>query len=158
MQNKYSSDERAIIWLDMFDLVTKKQEEILAFFDRPSDIFTKFSQSFDKLKIVLSKENFDKMAYALDEQYLQRHITELDSQNIKVITYFSEDYPKQFLNFDDKPIILYCKGDLSLMKTKCVGIVGTRKPSMYGRTVTEKFSKALASSGITIVSGLASGI
>ena len=155
----YSKNERAIIWIDMFEfLTTKKQEEILALFDEPSDVFFEFASSFEKLKDFVSKEQFDKMCYVLDEQYIDSHILNIESRGIRVVTFCSDEYPEQFFNYPDKPLLLYCKGDLSLLNSVCVGIVGTRKPTIYGRQVTEKFAKALASNGLTIVSGLADGV
>ena len=155
----YNKNEKAIIWLDMFDFLgTKKQEEILAIFDEPQDIFSGFASSYNVLQSLITKQQFDKMCYCLDEQYLNMHITNLQSQNIVVVTYLSDAYPKQFLNYLDKPLILYTKGDLSLLKSIGVGVVGSRKPTIYGKQVTEKFAKALAVSGITIVSGLADGV
>ena len=44
------------------------------------------------------------------------------------------------------------------MKSRCLGVVGTREPSMYGRQCTEKFVSALAKLKLTIVSGLARGV
>lgn len=155
----YSLDEKAIIWLDLFDFLTyKKQISILESFNSPSDMFFEFPKSKEKLKDIITPEQFSKMEYALNEQYLQKYLIDLDNRGIKVLTYCSEEYPKQFLNFYEKPIIMYCKGDLSLLKSTCVGIVGTRKPTRYGKDVTEKFSKELASAGVTIVSGLADGV
>ena len=155
----YSKNEKAIIWIDLFEfLTTKKQQEILDLFFEPRDVFVEFKSSFSKLQYLLSKEQFDKMCYALDEQYLENHIVGLDSQGVKVVTYCSDDYPQQFFNYQDKPIILYCKGDVSLLSSTCVAVVGTRKPTIYGKQVTEKLSKEIASNGVTIVSGLADGI
>ena len=155
----YTKNEKAIIWIDMFDfLTTKKKQEILDLFTEPKDIFEDFKGAFSMLQNIISKEQFDKMCYALDEQYLNNHIVSLDSQNIKIVTFLSDDYPEQFWNFEEKPIIFYCKGDLSLLKSICVAVVGTRKPTIYGKQVTEKLVKEIASSGVTIVSGLADGI
>lgn len=155
----YSADETAIIWLDMFDFLTyKKQEEILSFFDAPNQMFEKFSSSYSILDKILTREQFDKMSYAQNQQFLQNYILGFESKGLTIITFCSEAYPKQFLNYFEKPLILYCKGDISLLKSKCVGIVGSRKETRYGRDVTEKFAKALASNGLTIVSGLADGV
>ena len=155
----YTKNERAVIWIDIFDfLTTKKQGEILAFFDEPKDIFEQFANSYDKLKSYLTKEQFDKMTYALNSQFLDAHILELESQNVKVLTYVSDGYPQFFENMNDKPLIFYYRGDISLLNSICVGVVGTRKPTIYGKQVTDKFSKALASNNITIVSGLAEGV
>ncbi|HAJ77767.1 MAG TPA: DNA-protecting protein DprA [Clostridiales bacterium] len=155
----YTKSDRTIIWLDLFEFLTlKKKEEILSIFDDPSEVFDKFKKSYDKLKDIVTAEQFDKMCYMLDEQFLNNEIVNLESKGIRVLTYLNDKYPQQFFNYPDRPLLLYYKGDISLLKTACVGIVGTRKPTIYGRQVTEKFAKALASSGATIVSGLADGV
>ena len=56
------------------------------------------------------------------------------------------------------PLVLYYKGDLSLLNKPCVAIVGTRRPTIYGREVTQKFAKELSLAGVVIVSGLAYGL
>lgn len=155
----YSKNERAIIWIDLFDfLTTKKQQEILDLFSEPSAVFYEFQKSYELLSAFLSKEQFDKMCYALNDDFLNTHILNLQSQGIKIVTYMSDDYPEQFFNFDDKPILFYCKGDTKLLKSLSIAVVGTRKPTIYGKLATEKLTKEIATSGITIVSGLAEGI
>ena len=155
----YSKNERAVIWIDLFDfLTTKKQQEILDLFSEPSAVFFEFEKSFDMLSSFLTKEQFDKMCYALNDDFLNTHILKLESQGIKVVTCFSDEYPEQFFNFDDKPILFYCKGDISLLKSLSIAVVGTRKPTIYGKLATEKLTKELAANGITIISGLAEGI
>lgn len=68
------------------------------------------------------------------------------------------EYPQSLENIFNPPAILYYKGDVSLLKSRCLGVVGTREPSMYGRQCTEKFVEALAKLRLTIVSGLARGV
>ena len=51
------------------------------------------------------------------------------------------------------------KEDISnLLSARRVGIVGTRKPSSYGRVITQKIASELAKAGVVIVSGLALGV
>ncbi|HXH26913.1 MAG TPA: DNA-processing protein DprA [Candidatus Acidoferrum sp.] len=58
-----------------------------------------------------------------------------------------------------KPIrSLWYSGLLPAERKTCVAVVGTRKPTTYGREVTYRLSYELASRGIIIVSGLALGI
>lgn len=45
-----------------------------------------------------------------------------------------------------------------LLKRPLVAIVGSRKVSAYGKTVTERFATELAQAGVVIVSGLALGV
>lgn len=56
------------------------------------------------------------------------------------------------------PKHVYYSGELPAMRRPSVAIVGTRKPTPYGKEVTYKLSYDLASRGVIIVSGLALGI
>jgi len=56
------------------------------------------------------------------------------------------------------PKKLYFKGKLPDKRLPTVAIVGTRKPTAYGREVTYQLAHDLARRGIVIVSGLALGI
>ncbi|CAN5840329.1 DNA-processing protein DprA [soil metagenome] len=67
-------------------------------------------------------------------------------------------YPACFHSLPDPPYLLFACGDLSLLDTPAVAVVGTRTPTPYGRTTAKELSSALARSGYTIVSGMARGI
>ena len=66
-------------------------------------------------------------------------------------------YPKNLKK--DYPIgLFYYKGNLGLLETKCVSIVGARKASQTGLSKANQLAKELGNEGFTIVSGLAQGI
>lgn len=79
---------------------------------------------------------------------------------IKTFTLIGQGLPEELQNIPSPPKQLYCRGaDLSeLLKRPRVAIVGSRKPSRYGRQVTEELAGKLAERGVVIVSGLALGI
>lgn len=56
------------------------------------------------------------------------------------------------------PKSLYLIGELPAERVPTVAIVGTRKPSSYGKEVAYKLSYELAKRGVIVVSGLAMGI
>ena len=56
------------------------------------------------------------------------------------------------------PLILYYRGTLPKKAIKSVAIVGSRRPTPYGKIITEKLVQELAKYGVIIVSGLALGI
>jgi len=56
------------------------------------------------------------------------------------------------------PEKVYYIGNLPLQRSPVVAIVGTRKPTSYGKEVTFKLAYDLTRKGITVVSGLALGI
>jgi DNA processing protein len=69
----------------------------------------------------------------------------------------SKDYPKLLSEIHNPPKLLYCRGNLSLLQTLCLAVVGTRKITPYGKETVEYIAGTLAQH-FTIVSGLALGI
>ncbi|HEX6415950.1 MAG TPA: DNA-processing protein DprA [Candidatus Saccharimonadales bacterium] len=57
-----------------------------------------------------------------------------------------------------KPKALYLMGNLPDSRRPTVAIVGTRKPSAYGKEVTHRLAYELASRGVVVISGLALGV
>lgn len=76
----------------------------------------------------------------------------------KLVTYFDERYPALLRQLCDAPIALYVLGELPLSDELCVAIVGTRRPSDYGRQVAYRLAQELSSYGAVVVSGMAVGI
>lgn len=69
-------------------------------------------------------------------------------------------YPKNLAQIHDPPAVIYYRGakPASWLARPKVGIVGSRKPTAYGRQITSKLSSDLAIQGVVIISGLAFGI
>lgn len=68
------------------------------------------------------------------------------------------EYPKKLRDARHPVELLYYRGAWELTETRCVAVVGSRKPSDMGRARAERIAKGLVESGITVVSGLAAGI
>lgn len=65
----------------------------------------------------------------------------------------------QVLTQIDKPVKrVFYSGDLPGTRVPTVAIVGTRKPTPYGKDITYKLASDLAKKGVIIVSGLALGV
>lgn len=67
-------------------------------------------------------------------------------------------YPRALAELEPPPPWLYAKGDLDLLSYPAIAIVGSRNPTQTGREAAFEFGRALASAGLVVVSGLASGI
>lgn len=74
-------------------------------------------------------------------------------------------YPAGLLHMEDPPLMLYAMGTactttarLAALQEHSIAIVGSRNPTPQGETNARQFAKALAQSGITVVSGLALGV
>ncbi len=80
------------------------------------------------------------------------------AQGIHIITWQDECYPHRLKEIDQAPPVLYARGEILPEDDFAVAIVGTRRITPYGRQVTEELAGFLASTGITVVSGLARGV
>ena len=80
------------------------------------------------------------------------------NKGFKVINIESDEYPDSLRCIEKPPLVLFCNGDVSLLKDDSVAIVGTRRASAYGKWVTEEIGKTLVKCGVTHVSGMAEGI
>lgn len=83
---------------------------------------------------------------------------DLNNRGIKYVHINDVSYPKLLKNIYDPPIVLYYVGKLPKDTDTLVSIVGTRKCSTYGKSVTAKLAQELSKQNIVIVSGLADGI
>lgn len=77
---------------------------------------------------------------------------------LEVITMEDDRYPSQLRNIKNPPKQLYTNGNISLLKTNIISIIGSRSCSENGIELTRKFSKELVYQGITVASGMAIGI
>lgn len=89
---------------------------------------------------------------------LDAEMEKLELSGVSVFTRRDDGYPARLSEIHDYPPILYVKGAILPDDKWCLGVVGTRRASAYGRQVTEEIVTDLARNQITIVSGLARGI
>lgn len=144
-----------VVFLSQFDLTSKKMEEIISFMKEPNIL------CFSKTKFpkeIIKPDAFSQMLACADEKLTETYVKNLADRDIFIVTIFDDDYPEKLKQMNDSPFILYYKGDLSLASKPALAVVGTRKPSAYGKMATEKLVGQVASAGVVIVSGLAYGI
>lgn len=87
-----------------------------------------------------------------------RYIDQSNFGDIKCVTIMEEEYPPLLREINNPPEMLYYIGDLSLTYGICISVVGTRKPTPYGRWAGAAMGKILGESGVVTVSGLADGV
>ncbi len=81
-----------------------------------------------------------------------------DSQH-HIITLEDPRYPKLLREIPGAPPpVLYVKGNPKLLNATQLAMVGSRNPSPAGRDHALAFAKTLSQQGVTVTSGLASGI
>jgi DNA processing protein len=93
-----------------------------------------------------------------DEDRNLRDLEDLDRKHIKICCADDPDYPVSLAGIFDPPFMFYYRGDLSISSHFCLGVVGSRAATAYGKIQTEKLSRAIALQGWVVVSGMARGI
>lgn len=89
---------------------------------------------------------------------LDAEMEKLERYKVKMLVCEDPRYPPRLKEIHDYPPMLYVRGNLLPGDDPCLAVVGTRRPTIYGRQVTEEIVADLARSQITIISGLARGI
>ncbi len=153
-----TNEKRNILFLDnALELPLVKKARVLKLFDMDFDIYGNFDDVKDKIKEVLTPYEFAHLQKSA-KQNLDQIIEGYKRDNIKVVTIYDEQYPQILRDIENPPFCLYCKGNVDLLKSNCIAVVGSRKISDYGRVVTAQFTKELVGAGLTIVSGMALGV
>jgi DNA processing protein len=88
-----------------------------------------------------------------------QYLNKILSQGINIVSWQDSEYPLTMRNISNPPYVFYSQGRMEYITNKpCIGIVGSRQASNYGKTVARRLAMELAGYGITVVSGMARGI
>ena len=155
---KYTRDQIAVLKLLSIETIGQRtRESILALAEHPSEVIDHPAR-FERELAALGDGVFDKIADVAESFDEERFLRYMENLGMVAVFQGEDAYPGKLSVLDDAPLVLFCRGDVSLLQTECFAIVGTRAPTRYGRDVTEMFSKDIAEAGFTIVSGLARGV
>ncbi|MBW3569081.1 DNA-processing protein DprA [Candidatus Parcubacteria bacterium] len=79
---------------------------------------------------------------------------------LEIISKKQNNYPQRLEQLHEPPKELKSQGAKlqEQLKQPVLGIVGSRKVTVYGRQITERFAESAARAGVCIVSGLAIGV
>jgi len=82
----------------------------------------------------------------------------IDDPEHHVVAWDDSDYPQALLDIGHAPPVIFFVGQRALLNRPALAIVGSRHATPQGHANAREFAKALATAGLTIVSGLALGI
>ncbi len=104
----------------------------------------------------------DNLKRALNDKSLAESNRILDycrQNGVGFLFWQDDNYPQSLRVLRDPPVLLYYKGVLpDFANLLCIGVVGTRTMSEYGKTMAYKLGYELAASKTVVVSGMALGI
>lgn len=144
---------KALLALQCVDeLSYKKKTDLLNLVGDPSELISEKSA----VKRVLGDNNATEFFKNYDN--IDSIFDKLVKNDVHWVTYLDDEYPDELSGLDDKPYVLFVKGNYSALKNVCIGIVGSRRATRYGVKVAEEFAREFARAGVTVVSGFARGI
>ena len=105
----------------------------------------------------LAEESIDKIRSPLWHD-VEHDLEWLTKPEHTVLSWFDDEYPYCLKQIASPPLLLFIRGNASLLSGKQLSIVGSRKPTANGKRIAKQFARELSLLGFTITSGLAYGI
>ena len=132
---------------------------LLAAFETPEAIFEANEEQLLAAVPWLSKGVLTSILRQDTKEAAKRITLWCHRNDVRILTLDAPDYPACLREIAEPPAVLYCRGTLpELDSALTLGVVGPREPDAYGENLTYKISFALAAAGVTVISGMASGI
>ncbi|HIW54067.1 MAG TPA: DNA-processing protein DprA [Candidatus Ruthenibacterium merdigallinarum] len=152
------SAQRAAVWLWLAAALgpaAPNAGDILRMYPDPQRLVAE-RRTVD-LSLILTKRQLGALLATEPEDFSAR-LADCRRQGVQVTCFDEDDYPPLLREIPSPPPVLYWRGDIAAARGFAFAIVGARKPSSYGVEATALIAKTLAEAGVTLVSGLASGL
>ncbi len=150
------SEKEYLLWISRIrGLAVSKQHSLIEYFYSAENVFNATRIELEQCEYLTAKI-IDTIISEQQVSILQKYVDELEKLEIKYITISCEDYPKNLLDMEHPPLVMYYLGEIPKADLS-ISIIGSRRCSDYGKFVAHKFSKELAKENIVVISGMATG-
>ena len=153
-------DENTLYWLWLAEkcgVASKQFGRLVEKYENPFDLYRLDEDEVEQLEGISAP-----LKAKLCEKDLESSYTILKyckENRVDIISYGDKRYPQRLKTIEDAPVLLYCLGHFpDFNSALCVGMVGTRKMSEYGKQTAYKIGYELSSAGAIVVSGMALGV
>ncbi|MDF2867118.1 MAG: protecting protein DprA [Gammaproteobacteria bacterium] len=130
----------------------------IALYEAVHDLSLLFSKKRSELLALGVPESAIEAIQNPDWDSIEADLTWAEQSGRVIITWQDSAYPKLLKQTAAPPMVLYVMGEISLLNSPQLAIVGSRNPTKIGAETAEQFAQYLAQAGVTITSGLAFGI
>ncbi|MCX6594524.1 MAG: DNA-processing protein DprA [Acidobacteria bacterium] len=151
--------EEELYWIALHlspGLGPRKAQLLLAHFRTPQAIFRASKSELEATGLSGSVAQTIASGCGFEDAAIQQQRM-LDA-GARLVTFGAANYSARLRAIFDPPVALFVRGEVALLNSVCVAMVGTRRASSYGLAASERLSRELAEAGLTIVSGMARGI
>ena len=149
------------LWLhSICDFEPDKVEKAIVLFEGSKNRFSSRESDIQMLKnLGLAADLKDRFSDPEFFAQARRIADYCESNQIRIVSQESDEYPEFLKHISIPPKILFVKGArIDWKNSLAVSVVGSRKPSPHGKSVARQLGKKLAENGIVVVSGMAEGI
>lgn len=153
------TNEDELHWLALCltpGLGARRAGQLLKQFRSPQKIFRCSTEELEAAGLPGSLASSISSGCAFEDAAEQQDLVR--RRGVELITLSDPRYPPLLKDVYDPPVLLYVLGNLELLGSDGIAVVGTRRPTPYGMAATERLSADLARAGLTIVSGMARGV
>ncbi|TYP92631.1 DNA processing protein [Fodinibius salinus] len=157
-EKTYEPPVREFVALHLMDnLGAQRIRRLLQSVEHPQLIFRLERHELTSIRGIGPKTADEVLAFNQWDE-VDRILEKTDQTGAQIMTYWDNDYPELLRQIYDPPLILWIKGNRSVLNTDAISIVGTRKAGKYALKMADKFAKGLVEHDLTVVSGLAYGV
>ena len=158
------SDEELSYWIAFNEMkgVRLKPEHlqnVLDLFENLGGIWNASKQELLDSRL-FNREYVDNFFKEKKEHDPEKLLAVVKEKDVSVLAFTHPLYPLRLRHIHDPPMVLYVLGGLEPedFGAYTLAVVGTRRPTAYGRKMSKKFASELSAVGATIVSGMAFGV
>jgi DNA processing protein len=143
-----------IIWFSMLKLSYRTKVELIKSYKTPEKLWLSFvNKTIENASLPKLLNN------SWDDKKIEIIRKKIHENDIKIVCYNDDLYPKRLKHYEDAPSVLFYKGDIMKLDINpSISIVGSRKCTSYGISATKLISSELSKKKINIISGMAKGI
>ena len=144
-------------WLSLCRITPLRMNKLLDIY-HISELFERIKKD-EKIAGLVGADKYGALIKTANIDLLNESYNELSRYGVEFLAKSDRKFPERLKQSEvSAPSGLYYKGELSLLDTTCIAIVGTRRCSNYGKETAYKFASELTEYSFTVVSGLATGI
>ena len=153
--------DKTLAWLWLADAVgsaCQNARDLLALYPDPEALYEALCAGREAPPYFLSDHAVAQLCDTTPFDYEER-LDHCLLTGVEIITPDDAAYPDRLRDLPDMPLVLYVTGEPACLNGhRYVGMVGTRRPSAYGRQAAFDLSLAMAQAGVVLVSGMADGL
>ena len=123
-------------------------------FDKPLSSWS----TKELIAVGIDPDRATKIIAELPLHTIEKTKQQLEELGVTILTLPDTAYPLPLREIPSPPPVLYIRGSIDVLRKTSLAVVGTRKPSDYGLSVTKTMLPPIIRAGVSIVSGLALGI